>query len=1037
MSACTNLNITQQNASQQLFTWKCSWGHVDHFEVQPYYARFENLTWIAGSVSNVPLSSRSGGVYQYVYTTPGLDKADIAKFYVRAVATNASGGDPYWTDWWAESPFWLPTPQYTAAAEEWQKKPTSTPTCAAEFASDGRSIRVTATDAATKTAFLYVERSVDGGAWSTVKEYSREINVHTNATGWNKTFTDSSTSLGHSYRYRSRARNDLDGGGIYGDYSNPTSALVEAPSAGRNLAARLSGTDAVYLSWQNTGSTGDSIEIEYTSYPGDPWKDNIQSEIEKVTYNTSVENATVTQLDTGKTWKFRVYRKNSKGRTAAYLADGKNITASVAVPVPPAPTLNKISSLTATVVNGNMVKLKWYTVQESGASYKVEHSLYGDAWANNAAGVIDTEDTDGQGDGATGNYHVYTWADLERGRAHYFRVRKVKGDSQASSSIASISISASSSSLQAPTNLAAQITNGNVLLTWSATALSSSEKFVVEYTSNELAFQDNALGDIKNLEVDSSIVPANRVTVTDAESGLRWLFRVRRVGDDAVSAWSSTVSVDVPPDTESVESISAPTTSDTMAAYDVDATVIMGWVHNSASGSPQTAYQLVIRKMGANGWQTLATLEGGADSVVSVDLGGYNLEGGSLLDWKVRTQGVYQGYWSAWSRVQQFAAYAQPTAGVSVLYDGSEVGDGGQLVGMPLTIEVVAASQTSAVAPANVPIECAASIAPYEGFEGAGPDGTARYYPAGVPVWHGTFGTSEHYSDSTWDIPVTAADCRLVPGVEYEVRATVLTSQGMLAEAVPTYFVPGWDDSVPPPLATLRFYADDLYATIQPRCETSDGSQEQNDDPILAEGVVLYVYRVGVDGSTELVEGGVDNDGQHVCIDYHASLRSATYRIVAVDESTGAQAFTDMAIETPFYGAVVQWGEEWATSGDLMEERGPVAYAGARLVVAHNLEWDERHSPSLEHKLYQGNADPVARFGTGRGQSAKVSGALFREIERDTLESLWQLAAYKGAVYLRLPNGIGYYATAVPNIHGGGKSEVVTFDVEFVRVREA
>lgn len=1055
MALCNNLVYFYYNDTQILLRWKCGQGHIDHFELQPYYCKPVSDTSgkltprVYDNIQNVPITSLSDGYYQLLYTCPGTDVAEYINYRVRAISTTytqtytennreKTREVSYWTDTWADA-YWMATAQESVAGHEWQRKPESVPSISGTK-NGNSSMELHITDASTKTQYLYIERSNNGGSWYVLKTLFRNINRITNNTPWNITYTDTSVAAGSSFRYRARTRNwnysstdrgygPGNGFGLFGDYSDVIGPYEFKPSSPGNLAAKVIGTGQVKLTWTNTYYTGTSYRIEYSSYDGDPWKINATAEIQSTTIQGTTSVFTVTGLTPAK-WKFRVIRVNSEGEAVAVTSSGKTYVEAT-VPEAPVVGLNAISQLVIDR-HDTILTLRWYTVQESGATYEVQHSLLRDAWALNVAGSIDSVTTDGVAPSLATNWHAYSYEGLEAGRTHYFRVKKVLDDRYSWSGVAQYTLPLDDTSLDEPTNLVAEEVNGNALLTWSADALATGESFLVQYTSLENAFDDNVLSAITDLSIASDVVPRNRVTITDLERGAAWYFRIRRLGDNVASAWTQAIQLDLSPDTSTMEQLSPPTTMSTAMSYADDATVIFSWTHNSSDGAVQSAYEVLVEAEAANGVSQVALLtDDTADSAVSLDLSLYSWPNGTIVYWRVRTQGLYEGYWSDWSRVQQFYVYVQPTASLTV---------GDTVISMPVEISVETQSQPSVAAPSNDPIECVVSIAPMDGYEGQEADGSIKWHMPGVPMWTKTLGTEDGFEEGVWSVLVNADEVLLTSEITYGATATILTERGMRASVGPVTFTPSWDDVVPMPTASLLFDPDWQYVTIQPRCETSDGTAAQNENPVLAVGVTLSVYRVDPDGGVALIASGLENDGVVTAVDYHANLASCTYRIVARMASTGAQAVAEYSVETPCYGIIVQWDEEWQDgmlSGSTYEDGVPgYTYTGSRLVIDHNASWQEGHEKQLEHKLYQGEQDPIARYGMGRGETISVNGSVLRTIEAEALAALRTLAAYRGDVYVRVPHGMGFPASARVSVNGTAKSEVISYSIDFTRVKE-
>ena len=166
---------------------------------------------------------------------------------------------------------------------------------------------------------------------------------------------------------------------------------------------------------------------------------------------------------------------------------------------------------------------------------------------------------------------------------------------------------------------------------------------------------------------------------------------------------------------------------------------------------------------------------------------------------------------------------------------------------------------------------------------------------------------------------------------------------------------------------------------------------------------VLAVYRVNADGSTVEVASGMPNDGQSACTDPHPSFGACTYRIVATDTQTGISSVGDAVLEVPEEDVVIQWGEQW--SGDDYGE-----FQGERLVISRNDEAGEELSPKSSLADLAGREHPVAFYGRGSKQTYDVSGVIVPMLEADAMGAVRRLGSYGGNVYVRDPDGAGYWA---------------------------
>ena len=68
----------------------------------------------------------------------------------------------------------------------------------------------------------------------------------------------------------------------------------------------------------------------------------------------------------------------------------------------------------------------------------------------------------------------------------------------------------------------------------------------------------------------------------------------------------------------------------------------------------------------------------------------------------------------------------------------------------------------------------------------------------------------------------------------------------------------------------------------------------ESENPTLVEGITLSVYRREYDGSFVEIGTGIVNTKNTFITDPHPSLDFARYRVVAIDDATGAVSFTDL-----------------------------------------------------------------------------------------------------------------------------------------------
>ncbi len=1066
---CTNLGIlydtTEYDSGRCLFRWKCTASGIDHFEVLGGYYSTKQKIWVQDDSSMNADTNNVDGWFQQHWSAPDASVAVSVRFYVRAVLKRTTTDDRGNEKTYDEYGAWVvsgevTSPRYLAEASqaekvkyEFQTERPDAPTMTIVSSSNTQVVlgfRATSP----RVGSIEIQRRMDGGSWGTLAYKDRAFGStqapYIDHDPWpivgTTNYTDKTIQAGHTYEYRARClntseqyvtnisgssktytfngyepKNDVTKGrfdGPYGEFCTAQS-VGTLPVRPQFDKASLAGPSSVKLWWIDGGKNTSEYDVQYSSYRSstgqNAWNAGALEAISHMTVpypaqqetmdGTRYSVATVTGLSYGTLYDFRVYSKNAPGEAVSiYVAsDDKSYgTRSVTIPAEPAPTVAAPKSFKGTYASPDWAILTWNGVLENEASYTVEHSLYSNAWSVNAGQAIDDE-TD-----ITAN--TYTWINLERGKFHYFKVFKVKGDAKVgSSNTVKVSIPANTSADNTPTNTASSIVNGNIRLTWNGVALGSGESYQVQYTDDSRAFADNIFDSISEATLEESAGTSHVLTISGLEEGTEYWCRVRWRGESAASNWASFPKATTPLSDETREQLEAPTPTTTLLSYMLDEEVPLSWVHNSGEDTAQTDWQV---QLGGSVSRTInSTQATKGDSATMLDLSSLGIGDGSNVTWRVRTQGAWAGYWSPWSKTQAFSVYSRPVATIGMSQN--------PVTTFPFSIDVNAVSQGGGTLPiGNRPLTCSVTISPTEDVETPQPDGSSRVVSAGEPVWSGYYDTSSYYEDGEgWSIPVYASDVSLVATAGYRVSATVSTMQGMRCEAAGTFSCE-WDGEVPAPRATVVFDAGALACRISPWAEEFIGFDPVTGEMMfeLAEGLVLSVFRVNADGTTEPIASGIENDGDTWVEDPHCSFGTCTYRIVATDPETGAQGSDEYSVATPYKRVVVEFGSE-------------------TVELRFNLEWTEEHKPDVEYLAFHGRSNPVAHWGTQTGQSFKIHGSLAKGTDAITLAKLRLLANYRGACYVREPTGIAWWASVIPTqMSGAYRTAEQRVELDIVRL---
>jgi hypothetical protein len=195
---------------------------------------------------------------------------------------------------------------------------------------------------------------------------------------------------------------------------------------------------------------------------------------------------------------------------------------------------------------------------------------------------------------------------------------------------------------------------------------------------------------------------------------------------------------------------------------------------------------------------------------------------------------------------------------------------------------------------------------------------------------------------------------------------------------------------------------DDYTTAVCPYCEDFSGRLNDN--------VRLSLYRREYDGSYTELATNLSNDETYV-VDPHPSLDYARYRVVAIDNDTGAVSAYDVpGLEIGEKAVIIQWDEEWSefdVDPEIAVEEP--AWSGSLLRLPYNIDVSDNYSPDVELIEYIGREAPVSYYGTAVGHTSSWNIDIPKS-DKDTLYALRRLAKWMGNVYVREPSGSGYWA---------------------------
>ena len=466
--------------------------------------------------------------------------------------------------------------------------------------------------------------------------------------------------------------------------------------------------------------------------------------------------------------------------------------------------------------------------------------------------------------------------------------------------------------------------------------------------------------------------------------GDEWFIRVRAKNSVGDSGWSSVVSAicgSVP---------EAPTTWSLSSSVIVGEDITLYWVHNSEDGSKMKGarIQLTIGDEVKSIFVAGNTTEENDDTpICQYTIKTDEYEQGATILWKVRTKGITDEY-GPWSTQRTIKVYAPPTLGLSVSLNNE-----GVLTSLPITINATAGPNT------QVPISYHVTMIAETSYETNDFMGETTIIPAGSEIYSKIFNSSKR----DFTAVISAGDILIENDQNYTLKVLVSMDSGLTATSSISFQV-AWDEYSFYPDASITIDKETLAAYINPLCINQDGT--------LADNVILSVYRREFNGTFTKLMDGLSNDRVTTITDAHLALDYARYRIVAQELTTGAVFYSDLpGIPVGEPAIVIQWNDKWDNFNytNVTDRFETQPWAGSMLRLPYNVDVSESTDLDVSLIEYIGRKNPVSYYGTQRGQTATWN-TQFPKRDKDTLYALRRLSDWDGDVYVREPNGVGYWA---------------------------
>lgn len=623
-------------------------------------------------------------------------------------------------------------------------------------------------------------------------------------------------------------------------------------------------------------------------------------------------------------------------------------------------------------------------------------------------------------------------------------------------------------------------------------AASTAKSYELEYTTNKEYFET------ENTEKTKVSSTSTVYEITKLETGTEYFIRIRSINDaeDGESEWSEPVSATVGSSPGRPTTWSSNVTAivgEPLYLYwvhnSIDKSVQTAADLELTIGDDEPVIFSITD--GVN-----ATLSKESDGINSYTIHTSFARDNTPVKWRIRTAGV-TGEYSDWSIERVYHVYSRPVVSVKLTNQNGDDLDG-VVQSFPFYISALAGPETQRPIGYHVSIRYSSENGKYETLDQngtakivrSGDEVYSKHYDmsdeAGELTLMLTPGSIDLENNGHYTITCTAAmDSGLTAEASYEfdvywedvgytpnaeivvdeesysanirpfceyrqVRYFEVTYDTEIGEAHRIYTVneanelDSKSDTVRLGVRMFDSEGDgvftetweDVYIYTNPEDGTSVCFCKRSDEEAtLGDDLTLSVYRREFDGSFTEIQSNIPNNGSTWVVDPHPALDSARYRIVAVDNSTGAISYCDL----PGYpigctSVIIQWDEAWSvfdnTSEDALVEP---EWTGSLLKLPYNIDVSTKHRADVALVEYIGRKHPVSYYGTQLGET-ETWNAEIPKSDVDTLYALRRLAIWSGDVYVREPSGSGYWANIAVSLSQKHREVTIPVTLEITRV---
>jgi hypothetical protein len=511
------------------------------------------------------------------------------------------------------------------------------------------------------------------------------------------------------------------------------------------------------------------------------------------------------------------------------------------------------------------------------------------------------------------------------------------------------------------------------------------------------------------------------VIVSGLETGKTWYFApwLATGSDDQLelfSEFTASCTIATTPD--------PPTMMDLPKAAYIGSEVDVVWTHNNADGSAQTAAEiLVIATKG--GESTSLTYTATSDERISIPISSEVFQDSSTFSVKVRTKGAADS-WSEWSEDVAMTVYAKPSALLS-LRDATQDGPyGKRVVSLPAVFDLSVSASSGALSQSV--IQWRLVLRAKEAIDYVDSYGNDAVLSAGEIVADVSVDSDDDdFTQPNQVLEVTALDAVFMDGAAYDATVYALMDSGLESDPFTMSFDCAIESGMNAPTASImEMY--DWSVRIYPALYAYS-----NDDPpveTMPDNVLLSVYRIGNDGTLNLIADEIKNTGTFVT-DRHPAFGEMRYRVVANNQDTDEVTVYDITEENDWNFILIQWNEKAGVTNQDYED---LQFAFEYVRLPWNTNVKHSSAKDVAYKKYQGRTHPIALYGTQVGETGSWTADIIKFEEDQELYQLRKLQAWMGECWVRDASGLSYPANVDVSISREWDSLAISVSLEVTRV---